>query len=122
MVGEVVEIGIDCEEISNFNEEDLTPEFLRKVFTQAEIDYCNSKKPSSQHFAGRFAAKEAVIKALSNYGLQLTPSQIDVTSHETGYPEVKVECHLPEGIEIKISITHALDLAIAVAVAAPTRN
>lgn len=38
--------------------------FIDRVFTPAESDYCNSKKHSAQHFAGRWAAKEAAMKAI----------------------------------------------------------
>ncbi|MCG8449345.1 MAG: holo-ACP synthase, partial [Pirellulales bacterium] len=38
--------------------------FLRRVYTEHEIGYCSTKKSATQHYAGRWAAKEAVLKAL----------------------------------------------------------
>ena len=55
-------IGVDCVDISRF--EDLKAHFIKKVYTRKEIKYCRSKMAPAQHFAGRFAGKEAVIKAM----------------------------------------------------------
>ena len=60
--------GIDIIEVSRVEDaiNNLGDNFLNKIFTENEIDYCNkSKKMKYQHFAARFAAKEAVFKTLN---------------------------------------------------------
>ncbi len=58
-------IGVDIESISRFRRLNFSKnrKFYEKIFTKREIDYCRSKRNSSQHFAARFCAKEAFIKA-----------------------------------------------------------
>ena len=59
--------GTDIIEVKRIREsiEKFGNTFLEKIYTPAEIQYCNSKKNKYQHFAARFAAKEAVFKAIS---------------------------------------------------------
>jgi len=60
-------IGVDIEDISRFKELDFNQnkKFYEKIFNVNEIKYCLSKKDPYQHFAARFCAKEAFIKAIS---------------------------------------------------------
>lgn len=60
-----VGLGVDIVEIERMRRIlDRTPSFAHKVFTDAEQDYCNRKGNPATHYAARFAAKEAVCKAL----------------------------------------------------------
>ena len=59
-------LGIDCTEISRFRDYH-NDKLFKKIFTEKEIKYCLSKSQPSQHFAVRFAAKESVYKALSQF-------------------------------------------------------
>ena len=64
-----IKTGIDIIEVNRIKEaiQDLDEKFLKRVYTNYEIEYCNSKNNMKyQHFAARFAAKEAVFKAISN--------------------------------------------------------
>ena len=64
-----IKTGIDIIEVNRIKEsiEKLGDKFLNKIYTPLEIEYCNSKnKVKYQHFAARFAAKEAIFKALSD--------------------------------------------------------
>lgn len=64
-----IKTGIDIIEVSRIEKSIVTlgDKFLRRVYTDAEIEYCNSKNNMKyQHFAARFAAKEAVFKAISD--------------------------------------------------------
>src|SRR5258706_899697 len=57
-------LGVDIEEVKRFEKLLRNKRFLNRVFTKEEIAYCFSKKNQAQHFAVRFAAKEAVLKAM----------------------------------------------------------
>lgn len=90
--------------------------FIKHVFTEDEINYCLRHKFPHQHFAGRFAAKEAVIKALPDIqNLQWT--DIKIINDKTGKPHCTVENkNLKQTIHI--SISHTKNHAIAFAVIA----
>ena len=98
--------------------------FLARVFTAGERAYCESGKIPALHFAARFAAKEAVVKALgTGIGEHAAWLDLDVTRDPSGAPQVVLSGAAAafardHGItEIKISLTHARDYAAANAVA-----
>ena len=123
--GSVVGIGTDiveCDRIAGMLEKHRQ-EFLKRVFTDREIDYCSARKMASQHFAGRWAAKEAVLKVLGtgwSQGIQWT--DIEVVNHESGAPAVHLsnralEIATGRGIrEVQISISHCKEYATAFAI------
>ena len=77
-------IGTDIVEIGRVQAAiERTPAFVRRIYTEAEAAYCRSKGRPFQHFAGRFAAKEAVIKAL---GRGVPWNQIEILNDERGKP------------------------------------
>lgn len=97
--------------------------FLSKVFTSHEINYSRTKKFSPQHLAARFAAKEAVIKALGNGGLKSVHwKDIEILNNNSGKPEVKLYGYYEhirkqrKVTEVLLSISHAKDYALASAV------
>ena len=63
---EKISIGVDIEDVERFKDKD--EDFLNRIFTPLEIEYCQSKINSYQHFAARYSAKEAIFKALSAFG------------------------------------------------------
>jgi len=81
--------GIDLVEVERMKKRIQKPEFVNLVFTIIEQDYCSSKKYSPQHFAARFAAKEAYMKAV---GLGWTSDtdfkEIEVVNNEAGKPSL----------------------------------
>ncbi len=90
--------------------------FLNHVFTDEEIAYCLRHKFPAQHFAGRFAAKEALIKALPDIK-NLNWTDIQITNDATGKPHCSVKNkNLKQTIHL--SISHTCDHAIAFAVIA----
>lgn len=105
-------IGVDCENIARFNY--ISPNFIKKVFTKKEAIYCQSHKNKAQHFAARFAAKEAVIKAL-NGKEKMNFSDIEIINDKDGSPKVIIlnakERYLKR--DINISLTHNDKIAIA---------
>lgn len=104
-------IGVDCEEIRRF--EGMSSTFENKVFTAGEIDYCKGKVNPEQHFAARFAAKEALIKAFGSVSKKVAFSDIEVLNEEGGCP--KVNLLGIEGYDAKVSLTHGGGVAVAFA-------
>jgi holo-[acyl-carrier-protein] synthase len=85
----IIGCGIDIIELHRVREliDRHGERFLSKVFTDAEMAYCRDKTKSWQHFAGRFAVKEAVLKSLGT-GVQLGISlkDVEVKSCDSGAP------------------------------------
>lgn len=119
-------IGIDVvevERIASAIERHGEP-FLAKIFTPAERAYCESRKPSAMHYAARFAAKEAVSKALgTGIGADAGLHDLEVVHDEKGAPKIRLSGAAEafarhHGItEIQISLTHASEYAAANAIA-----
>ncbi|MEN8223701.1 MAG: holo-ACP synthase [Acidobacteriota bacterium] len=94
--------------------------FTDKIFSEVEVEYCNSKFRKEIHFAGRFAAKEAFFKALGTGwrdGMKWT--EIIVVNDELGKPEIRIlgkteELFKELGMEkINLSISHTKEFAVA---------
>ena len=107
-----VTCGTDIIEIERVKSsiEEIGERFLEKVFTQNEIDYCESKKKQKyQHYAARFAAKEAAFKAIScelvnKYDISF--KDIEVENNEQGRPSLKISginMQNRESIDISLS-------------------
>lgn len=116
-------IGIDIIEIDRIERsvKRFGDQFLKKVFTQTEIDYASSKGSPNQHYAVRFAAKEAIAKALStsdNKGFQW--KDIEIYNEDNGMPKVnlygKVKNIFGDDKSLKISLSHSDNLATCVAI------
>ncbi|MEX2108339.1 MAG: holo-ACP synthase [Solirubrobacterales bacterium] len=110
-------VGIDLLEIDRL-ERALArhPRLAERVFTVAERKYASSRARPARHLAARFAAKEAVVKALGmsgGFGL----GEIEVVAGEP--PTVRLSGRAAEAakdVELQISLTHSRDFAVAVAV------
>ena len=91
--------------------------FKKRTYTPIEIKYCNSKAVPPIHYAGRFAAKEAIKKALLSSGIisNIDFAAIEILSSESGAPEVQLNHPLLDKISCKVSISHTNDTAIAFA-------
>lgn len=94
--------------------------FLNRLFSAREQDYCYKFKDPVPHFAGRFAAKEAIAKALgTGFGAELSWYDIEIIPDEHGKPNVylsetaKQRFHNPR---ILVSISHSASHATAVAI------
>ena len=93
--------------------------FRERCFTAAERDYCDGKTNPAQHYAGRFAAKEAVGKALGT-GVHFTWKEIEIRGRPK--PGVHLSGRTLRTAErlgarqIELSMTHSRELAAAVAV------
>ena len=112
--------GTDIIEVSRIQEsiEKLGETFLNKVYTPFEIEYCNSKKQMKyQHFAARFAAKEAIFKAISDLlkeKYEITWTDVEIRNDEKGKPRVYFLNKPYETIEqIDLSMSHLKEYAMA---------
>lgn len=108
-------IGIDLIEIARLERAlERRPRLAERLFTDEELDYARRRARPGRHLAARFAAKEAVVKAL---GLPaFAPREIEVVAGEP--PRVRLSGRAEEsagGREIAISLTHSQEAAAAVA-------
>lgn len=105
-------LGTDIVEVARIRRlAKASPRFLKRVFTGSEIAYCGAKKDPWPHYAVRFAAKEAVWKALGRSDLVLT--DISVSRDQKGRPGVLVKGRRASGIVL--SLSHGDHYALAVA-------
>ena len=95
--------------------------FLSKVYTPKEIQYCNSKDVTKyEHYAARFAGKEAVLKAVSsmlNSKYDLDWKDVEILNNEEGRPYVNLQNEISKNVEIDLSLSHIKEYAIANCVA-----
>jgi holo-[acyl-carrier protein] synthase len=98
--------------------------FLRRVYTDREIRYCNARKHAIEHFAGRWAAKEAILKALgTGWARGIAWTDLEVRNMPGGAPKVHVrggakDAAIGRGIgDIMVSISHCRTYATAFALA-----
>lgn len=121
-----VGLGVDIVEIERMRRIlDRTPSFARKVFTQGEQDYCNAKANPATHYAARFAAKEAVCKALGTGILThgITMHDVEVVRDSRGKPAVALHgaaarVAADQGVvDVPLSLTYTHSVAVANAVA-----
>ena len=103
-------IGIDVVDVDRFSSKVFSKniKFYEKIFLKNEINYCTKFKNPNTHFAGKFALKEAVIKALNK---KIDFLDIE-TFHQNNVPHVKLK-NLPQQISLS-SISHENNLAVAV--------
>ena len=115
--------GTDIIEINRIKEsiEKLGEHFLNKIYTKKEIEYCESKSNVKyQHYAARFAAKEAVFKAISNAlenKFEITWQNIQIINEENGRPKIEfIDCNYEQIKNIDISISHCKEYAVAMVI------
>jgi holo-[acyl-carrier protein] synthase len=107
-------IGIDIEEVKRFDKYVSNKKLLNKIFSREEIKYCLSKKNVSQHLAVRFAAKEAVWKALSLKYKNLIVSDISIVNLSNGKPVIFIKNKKYKKVDV--SLSHTKNYAAAAAV------
>ena len=115
-------IGIDIVDIERFKNimDEKGEKFAEKVFTREELEYFSGKKIKYIHMAGKFAAKEAVKKALPNGAeIGLNWSEIEILNQEDGKPyarlhgrakKVAEECNIRQVI---VSVSHTKGMAVS---------
>jgi len=118
----IIGTGIDIVEISRIKNaaKKWQKNFLSKIFTDKELEYSNEKTSSYQHLAARFAAKEAVLKALgSGLTSRMEWRDIEVWNEKSGKPNVRLTGEVERvsqsrGVKnIIISMSHTRTYAVA---------
>ena len=122
MTGESVKgIGVDLAMIPRMRKviERWDDRFLRRVFTEEEIAYCQRRRDPVPHLAARFAAKEAVMKALSQLdpGRVLAMNQIEVRNDRWGRPHILLHDGRHRRVKVHVSLSHVDTVAVASAIA-----
>jgi holo-[acyl-carrier protein] synthase len=115
-------IGVDILEIERFHRsvERFGNRLLQRIFTKGEIDYCNRKFNVYQHYAARFAAKEAFSKALAT-GLRgsFGWKDIEVVNDALGRPGFRLHGALPDllrSASLFLSLSHSESHVVAMVV------
>lgn len=121
-----VRIGTDIVPVARFARlvEQRGEEFLDKWFTPVEIAHCRAKAHPARHLAARFAAKEAVFKAVGgDSGGPVPWQEVEVVSATDGSPSIRLTGALADHAsrqrleEVQVSLSHCEDYATATAVA-----
>ena len=120
----ILDIGIDIVEIERVEKAlQRNKKFLDKLFTKEEIDYFKSKGLKTETIAGNFSAKEAISKALGTGIRNFNFKDIEILRDKKGKPIVKTYNNLRKicidynVLEIKVSISHCKDYAVANSIA-----
>ena len=114
-------VGTDVVDVAKLRRTlDRTPGFEARVFDPAEVAYCRAKADPVPSFAARFAAKEAVMKALgTGWGYGVDFLDIVVTTESSGAPRVLLRNEAAAragGGQVHVSLSHAAGVAMAFAV------
>lgn len=123
---DIVGIGTDIAECARIEKmiEKHGAHFVDHVYTPSEVKYCEEKKRSQEHFAGRWAAKEAVLKALgTGWSVGISWKDVEIQNDLSGKPRIVLSGEAlcvaqKQGIDdVLISISHCSSHAIAYAIA-----
>ncbi|MEW6654216.1 MAG: holo-ACP synthase [Bacteroidota bacterium] len=119
----ILGIGIDIIEIERIKKsvDQYGDHFLTKIYTETEIEYAKSKNNMYQHFAARFAAKEAIYKALSSDTDKIYSwHDVEIYNERNGLPKVnfygELKDYLNEDKQLKISMSHSENYVTCVAI------
>jgi len=115
---EVAGVGVDIISVERIRKaSESSGAFLRRNFTERELEYCLSRASRYKHIAARFAGKEAVSKAL---GSSFRPTEVEVTHDEKGVPTARLLGRTLEenrDTELFLSLSHDGEHAVAFCVA-----
>ncbi len=119
---DIVGIGVDLVEVDRMEKAMFghPDRFRKRVFTALEVEYCEPRKNHFEHYAARFAAKEAVMKALgTGWRKGVAFSEIEVCRTEAGKPEIvlhgktKQQAEKAGVLHAYLSISHTKRYAVA---------
>jgi holo-[acyl-carrier protein] synthase len=119
----ILGIGLDLCEVERIRRllEKDRGRFVRRVYRESEIAYCDARRKPEIHYAARFAAKEAFLKALGR-GWRLGWTQVEVVRTASGKPDLLLtgkaaEAATRRGVRhVHLTLTHTLETAAAVIV------
>jgi len=108
-------MGIDIVNVSRFKKKPLNNnlDFYKKIFSDSEINYCKKFSSPYEHFAGKFAIKESVIKAV----LDKIPLKNICVSNSKNRPRIKINGRLNEKYDFIVSISHEKEFAVGIVIA-----
>lgn len=121
----IIGTGIDIIEIVRIKAaiERGNQRFVQRVFTPAEQNYCNAHHLKEIHYAGRFAAKEAALKALgTGWAGRMRWVDVEILSQKSGPPILKLtgaaqeRCHALGAIFQHVTISHSQEYAVAMVI------
>jgi holo-[acyl-carrier protein] synthase len=121
----IVGVGIDIVDTDRFRADAISQRAVERIFSDAERTYSLSMPYPERHFAARFAAKEAVVKAVAPLGIKLVVADIEIVKRPNGVvsaefrPSAVSRCELLAAnvITLHISVSHEAKFAIATAIA-----
>lgn len=116
-----IENGTDIIEVNRIKNdiETLGSRFLNRIYTENEILYCESKKSQKyQSYAARFAAKEAIYKAINPYiNCEYSWKDFEILNDENGKPYAKLGINIDELEGLTVTLSHCQEYAVANVVA-----
>ena len=114
-----MKIGCDIEENSRFEGKTLENDekFLKRIFSEAELSYCFSKKNYHENLTARFCAKEAYIKASGNKNISL--NTIEILNNEDGAPYLVINNNR---LDASVSLSHNRKTSMAVVLLNTVKN
>lgn len=112
----IIGTGVDITEVKRLRQaiEKWGAEFTNRVFTQEELENAKERGSFYQHLAGRFAAKEAVFKALGNKNLNW--KDVQILNDKDGRPRCVILNDKAKKVDVHISISHVKNYAVANAI------
>ena len=116
----IIGIGTDIAEVARIAKSIENNSFRIKIFSETEINYCESKINKAENYAARFAAKEAFLKALGT-GLrgEIAINEIEIVNNDLGKPSIHLigktaKILLDKKIQtVHVSLSHIKDMAMA---------
>lgn len=116
---EIFGVGIDMEDVDRFEKvaHNTQDPFLRRIYTSEELAYCFKKARPAQALAARFAAKEAIMKALYGRFGTLDYRNIEIARFAGDAPLVILPDDSAKEVVVQISFSHTATSAIAIAIA-----
>jgi holo-[acyl-carrier protein] synthase len=109
-------VGIDIIEIERFRNKplsDANSSFYNSILTEKELSYCMKYSDPYPHIAGIFAAKESLIKCLSQ---PVRMTEVEISHNQGGRPLVALYSKKKKKLRARISITHTRSIAVAIAI------
>ena len=121
-MGAIQGIGIDVVDVKRMKMalEAWGPALIKKMFTETEIAYCKSRKRPFEHFAARFAAKEAVSKAMeTGWTGKFRWKDVEVVNEPSGAPKVILHDYVATQLaqcRVHVSLSHTEETVVAFAI------
>ena len=121
-MGAILGIGVDVVDVKRMKVaiDAWGPALVKKMFTETEVAYCKSKKKPHEHFAARFAAKEAVSKAMeTGWTGQFRWRDVEVVNEASGAPRVVLHDYVASqlaGCKVHVSLSHTENTVVAFAI------